>query len=195
MALELAGFCALHPLRWREALIVAKFRKLREKHYEREEESLEVAQYRWAAEALHLSPERVRSAVDEWLLRRPLKHLRACRPSGLSELFERLRKRGIKIGIFSDYPAQAKLERLELKADLVACAIDRQINRLKPHTAGFAFIAGQFGASPSECLHVGDREDRDGACASRFGCGSVILPAHLAKALGKEKTYDLICPG
>jgi HAD superfamily hydrolase (TIGR01549 family) len=129
------------------------------------------------------------------LLRRPLRHLRASRPPGLAELFERLRKRGIKIGVFSDYPAEAKLECLELKADLVACAVEPRINRLKPHPAGFAFIAGQFGASPSECLHVGDREDRDGACASRFGCCSIILPAHLAKALGKEKTYDLICPG
>ncbi len=194
MAVELGLWCLTHPTRWREAKILAKFRHLREENFEREEVSLLEAQYRWAAEATGASPALVRQVADDWLLARPLRHLRPCRPPGLGELFDRLRSSGVKIGVFSDYPAVEKLAALELKADVVACALDDSVNRLKPNPAGLRHVAARLGVEPSECLHIGDREDRDAICARNFGCASIVLSASAAKAAGRAATYDRMFP-
>jgi hypothetical protein len=55
-------------------------------------------------------PERVRGIVGEWIERRPLRHLAACRYPGVLKLFAGLRGSGKMIGICSDYPVQAKLD-------------------------------------------------------------------------------------
>ena len=194
MAVELAVYSLLHPLRWRDPFILSRFRKLREEMFETEEDSLLEAQYRWTAKALNIPPDRVRRIADEWLLKRPLRHLRSCRPEGLDQLFARIRNQGIRIGVFSDYPAVEKLKALDLSADLVGSALDPHINRLKPHTAGLAFLTRQFNVSPAECIHIGDREDRDGICADQFGCHSLILSGEVAARLGPERSYDLLFP-
>ena len=194
MAIELASHCLVFPSRWREAKILAAFRKLREEHFEREESSLLEAQYRWTADSLKVDPAEVRRIADEWLLRRPLRHMLQCRPAGLLELFQRLRSKGIKIGVFSDYPAVEKLAALELRADAVACALDPHINRLKPNPVGLKYLCEQLEVNPCDTLHIGDREDRDAICAERCGCASIVLSAHKAKQLGRAQTYDLIVP-
>jgi len=194
MAFELAMWCLTHPLRFREAKILATFRRLREEHYAREETSIMEAQYQWTADALNVPATEVRRIADEWLLKRPLRHLLNCRPPGLGELFERLRARKIKIGVFSDYPAQEKLAALRLKADAVACALDTSVNRLKPHPAGLQCICEQLRVHPNACLHLGDRLDRDEPCARSCGCESLILSARTAKGLGRERSYDLLFP-
>lgn len=194
MAIELGLHLAANPFRWKTAVILSRFRKLREEHFEREEDSLEAAQYRWVAEALNIPGERVRAVAEEWMLRRPLKHLQACRPPGLVELFERLHGQQIKIGVFSDYPAKEKLAALGLRADAVACAVDQHVNRLKPHTAGFQYLADTLKVLPGECLHIGDREDRDDICAKRFGCDSLIISAADAMQAGATRSYDRLFP-
>jgi FMN phosphatase YigB (HAD superfamily) len=194
MAVELASWCLFHPLRLREAKILATFRRLREANFAREEASLEEAQYRWTAEALGADAAEVRRVADEWLLRRPLRHLRRCRPPGLAELFARLRSQNIKIGVFSDYPAEEKLSALELKADVVACALDIQINRLKPNPLGLHYVLRQFQLAPSRALHIGDREDRDALCAERCGCASLLLPARRAGIPSGSNQYDRLFP-
>jgi FMN phosphatase YigB (HAD superfamily) len=194
MAVELGLFALTHPWRLKEVKILSTFRRLREENFEREETSLLEAQYRWTAEALGVEVSLVRKVADEWLLQRPLRHLRVCRPGGLAELFKRARRKGIKIGVFSDYPAEEKLKALGLRADAVGCALDRNINRLKPNPAGLRHLCEQLGVSPCDVLHVGDREDRDAVCAERCGCASIVLSAHEAKKLGATRSYDLIFP-
>lgn len=194
MLIELAFFCLEHPTRWREVKIVSKFRHLREENFAREEKSLLQAQYHWAAEALNLPEPEVRRVVDDWILRRPLKHLPPCRPPGLKELFERLRRKGVKIGVFSDYPPDDKLAALDLKADATSCALDACVNRFKPHSAGLRHVCERLGVDPCETLHIGDREDRDEPAARGCGAESIVLPAHVAAKLGREKTYDLLFP-
>ena len=194
MAIELATWCLIHPFRLREAKILATFRRLREDYFEREEASLLEAQYRWTADALNAPSAEVRRITDDWLQVRPLRHLAKCRPLGLAELFQRLHAKKIRIGVFSDYPAQEKLDSLGLKADAVACALDPHINRLKPHPAGLLHLCEQLQTKPSACLHIGDRADRDAPCARRCGCHSLLLPAHRAKTLGPAASYGLLFP-
>ena len=192
MAIELGLHYAFRPHRFREIKILSRFRHMREEYFEREEENLAEAQYDWAAKDLGISSDQVRTVIEEWIYSRPLKHLPECRPPGLKELFARLRSKGVKIGVFSDYPPREKLAALDLQADAAACATDNCVNRLKPNPAGLKHIVERLQVHPSECLHIGDREDRDAICAERFGCTSLILPAHLARELGRTKTYDAL---
>lgn len=194
MALEMLAFLFLKPSHMKELIIVREFRKLREKFVQREEVSLLEAQYRWVSVSLNIDHCIVKSVVDNWILVRPLKHLISCRPPGLFELFERIKRKEIKLGVFSDHPPEEKLSALKLEADLSACALDAEINRFKPNPAGLLHLCDKFGVAPSETLHIGDREDRDHLAARSCGAHSIILPASTAKKLGREQTYDLIFP-
>ena len=98
--------------------IVRAYRQIRERMAEREVADYEGTLILETARAARQLPERVRGIVDEWIERRPLRHLEACRYPGVFELFAGLRRNGKVIGIFSDYPAQAKLDALGLRADI-----------------------------------------------------------------------------
>ncbi|MDX1952228.1 MAG: HAD family hydrolase [Verrucomicrobiota bacterium] len=194
MALELAFYYLVRPHRFHELKVISAFRRLREKNFEKEVPNLHAAQYEWVAEKLNLESGSIQQIVDFWILKKPLTHLPSCRPHGIVELFERLRQKNIKIGVFSDHPVIEKLQFLGLKPDIAASAIDPCINRLKPDPKGVLWICEQFQVPTAECLHIGDREERDQACAQRAGCASLILSAENAKKLGSNQFYAKIFP-
>ena len=88
------------------------------------------------ASATGFSAGDVRLIVEQWIERRPLPYLQACRFPGLVELFAGLRRKGKLIGVLSDYPADAKLSALGLHADHVVCASDKGVGLLKPNPRG-----------------------------------------------------------
>ena len=116
----------------------------------------------------------VRALTDEWMEQRPLPLLAACRYAHVAELFAGLRASGKRIAAFSDYPAAAKLAALGLRADVVVCATDADIARLKPDPAGLLAILRQTGVAPARALMIGDRFDRDAAAAARAGMRALI---------------------
>jgi len=194
MMVELLAHCFSRPSGWSDLRILSNFRRLREKNFQREELCLAVAQYQWTADALCIDAERVQRVVKEWILDKPLKHLPACRPSGMQDLFERLSRKKIKIGVFSDYPPDDKLAALGLEVDASACALDLSINRFKPHPAGLIHICKKLEVSPEQVLHIGDRKDRDEIAAKNCGAQSIIMPASRAIKLGRKNTYDKLFP-
>jgi FMN phosphatase YigB (HAD superfamily) len=101
--------------------------------------------------------------------RRPLFYLKRCRFEDVDVLFDRLRGRGIKVGAFSDYPIAEKLAALELRAEATAYALEPAIGRLKPHTAVLVAVTERLSIDPGACLVIGDRDERDGACARGLG--------------------------
>ena len=81
------------------------------------------------------------------------------------------------IGIFSDYPAQAKLDALELRADYIVSAADSGVGILKPNSRGLEVLMASAGATERQTVLIGDRADRDGAAARRIGVRSLIRSA------------------
>lgn len=116
----------------------------------------------------------VTAIVDEWLHRRPLSYLRACRYPNVKELFVALKENGKRIGIFSDYPARDKLDVMGLEADFIICAADTDVGILKPHPRGLEVLLASAGAAPWETLMIGDRVDRDGEAARRANVRALI---------------------
>jgi phosphoglycolate phosphatase/putative hydrolase of the HAD superfamily len=180
MLIELLRYYLLRPWRFREMLALAHFRSEREKKAGFTGPDLENAQYTWCAERGGHPAAFVRSVVNEWILKRPLRHLSACVYPGTKDFFEALRLRGVSIAIYSDYVAHEKLQAMGLAADIVVSSTDPEVDRLKPDPKGLLYIADQLGVAPAECLFIGDRQEMDGACA---------LYAHMPYLIIEKKPF------
>jgi len=154
--------------------VLARYRRVRERLGNEQVINFEHMLITQTAAATGVSPDEVRSVVLEWIERKPLQYLAACRYPGLSQLFVGLRRSGKTIGVLSDYPAKAKLDALGLSADYVVSAADEGIGLLKPHPRGLEFLMATAGVEPQETVVVGDRVDRDGLAAQRAGARALI---------------------
>jgi len=171
---ELGLHCLSHPGDLARVRVIAEFRGARERLAEEGAENIGRLQYERPATSLGIRPEDVAEVVGEWIEERPLKHLIRCRFAAVDEVFDHLRGSGRKIGVLSDYPVRDKLRALNLTADLIANAAEPEIDRLKPHPAGLESLMSRAGVTPAQCLMIGDREDRDGACARNAGVRYLI---------------------
>jgi len=133
------------------------------------------------AAAAGVSPDYVLATVTEWIERRPIPYLTGSRYPGLVELFAGLRRKGIRIGVLSDYPAHAKLAALGLGADHVVSAGDDGVGFLKPHTRGLEVLMAAAGVRAEAALFIGDRADRDGLVARRMGVRALIRSSRRIK--------------
>jgi FMN phosphatase YigB (HAD superfamily) len=179
MRLALLRHCLIRPRELSLLRTLQAFRRLREEMEEQGGGEVSRLQYERPATLLGLSPEIVQLAVETWMYERPLIYLPAARYPGVDRIFEALRLSGRKAAIFSDYPAEAKMRALGLKADFHVAATDPDVQRLKPHPLGLQRILERAGASPESCLYIGDRDERDGECARRLGV-HYLLKSHSA---------------
>ena len=147
-------------------------------------------QYAQTASRHGTTPAAVRALTDEWMEQRPLPLLAACRYAHVAEVFAGLRAAGKRVAAFSDYPAVAKLAALGLRADVVVCATDPGIARLKPDPAGLLAILKQTGVAPERALMIGDRFDRDAAAAARAGMRALIRSRRPQARWATFRGYD-----
>jgi HAD superfamily hydrolase (TIGR01549 family) len=161
------------------ARTLSVFRRVREELRERGEsrEPLSSLQFSLTAARAGVGEQRVRDAVEEWMFRRPQKHLRWARRPGIPALLAHLTQRGIAIGALSDYPGHDKLMALGLAShfSIALCTTDSDINAFKPHPRGFLRACELWGLAPEEVLYVGDRPEIDAAGAIAAGLRAVII--------------------
>jgi len=119
----------------------------------------------------------VRRTVEQWLERAPLDLMLAARRPGVVECLHTLRGAGIRIGALSDYPATAKLTAMGLAAlfDVVVCAQDRDVGRLKPNPAGLRMALTRLDVPAGQAVYVGDRPEVDARAAGAAGMRCYII--------------------
>jgi HAD superfamily hydrolase (TIGR01549 family) len=181
MATELVALALRHPLRapitWR---VLSEFRRAQEALRGHDTpRGAAVEQLELTARRTGFSIDDVEGIVAEWMLERPLKYLPRCRAAGLERLLDFLNRRGIKIGVFSDYPPELKLKALGVagRFSVQLCSADPDIRLFKPHPRGFLVASARWRIDPSEILVVGDRRDADAAGARAAGMPCVIVGA------------------
>lgn len=132
---------------------------------------------------------RLREHVQRWLEVEPLGVLaQSCR-HGIVDVLKAARSRGLKLGVFSDYPADAKLMALGLSTffDVIVTAQDRDVQRFKPDPRGIEVTLRRLGVDRSRAVYVGDRPSVDGEAARRAGIPCLIVGrrpyADLARSL------------
>jgi len=172
---EMLRFLVAHPTGLSDLKILWDFRKAREKNASLIDGDIEKRQFEWGAKTSKVSVEKVRQVVQYWMFTRPLFYLEACCYPGVRDLFSTLKKKGILIGVFSDYPAKDKLQALNLEVNIMVSATDVEVGRLKPDPKGLIVIASKLKTPVKECLFIGDRDDKDGECARRAGMPYLIL--------------------
>jgi HAD superfamily hydrolase (TIGR01549 family) len=170
--------------------ILRAYRKIREHLGESQHEDFEQELIARTASIVGCTPERVRSIAEEWLEQRPLRHLIRYRYAGLIELFQSLRKQGKKIGIFSDYPARQKLAAMQLDADYIVCATDKDIGVLKPHPKGLQVLMDRAAIGPAQTVLIGDRPERDGLAARAAHAHALIQSRKLLDGWQTFDRYD-----
>jgi HAD superfamily hydrolase (TIGR01549 family) len=164
-----------HPLRLYDFKIIWDFRRAREQHSFSGESGIEEKQYTWGAERSGVSVKQVREIIEKWMFEKPLPYLPLCRYEGTQQLFRYLSEKNIRIGIFSDYPASQKISALGLWADVIVCSLDKDVDCLKPDPKGLLITAEKLGVPVDNCLFIGDRDEKDGACARKAGMPFLLL--------------------
>jgi len=141
-------------------------------------------QYSFVAERVSVPSGEVEMVVREWMFRRPLKYLRICRRRAMKEFFQLAADRGLRTGVFSDYPVREKLQGLGIHAPLTVelCATDPEINAFKPNPKGFLYACHLWNLDPREVLYVGDRYDVDACGAKAAGMPYVIFSRRVPRA-------------
>lgn len=135
------------------------------------------AQLRLACERTRAEPAFVSACVARWMEQEPLDLLADRIQPGLLEFLAACKARGLKLGVLSDYPAEAKLGALGLAGcfDVVVTAQSAEVGVFKPHPRGLRVAVQRLGLSPSTCLYVGDRADVDAPAAAAAGVACCIL--------------------
>ena len=164
------------PMVWR---VLRTFRRVREELRTSctPPERLADVQYTRTAAALAVDEIFVRRVVDEWMYRRPLKYLPLVRRPGAAAALAACRERGWLVGVFSDYPTEAKVRALGLErlVSVHVCACDDPVNAFKPDPAGFLYACSRLGIPPEDVAYVGDRPDVDAAGAVAAGLRAIII--------------------
>jgi HAD superfamily hydrolase (TIGR01509 family) len=139
--------------------------------------ALAAVQLRLACEHSGQNEDVVAPIVSRWMEQEPLALLERCVEPALRTLLHDARSRGIRMGVFSDYPAAAKLDAMRLTEffDVVVSAHDEAVNRFKPHPSGLLETLRRLGVRPSQTVYVGDRHDVDGPAARAAGIPCIIL--------------------
>jgi FMN phosphatase YigB (HAD superfamily) len=141
------------------------------------DEALAAAHLSLACKRSGQTEEVVARAVARWMDREPLPLLERLVEPALRALLEAARSRGLRLGVFSDYPAAAKLEAMRLTEffSAVVSAQDPLVNHFKPHPSGLAETLRRLDTPPERALYVGDRPDVDAPAARAAGVSCIII--------------------
>lgn len=176
MFLALIGYYLLRPWRYKDILILYHFRKEREKHAGSQQKNIQEAQYQWCLNKVDSSLAEVKRVINKWIFDFPNRYLRKCSYPGIHSFFEELEKQGISTAVYSDYEAKNKLEKMDIRVDLVASSTQTEINALKPLPNGLTYILSKMGIKNKEnCLFIGDREELDGECSRIAGIPFLLI--------------------
>ncbi len=182
MLCYLMGYMLRHPSSIGDMFIIKKYREVRENWETCEAESeypadmdLDNRQYLYVAKAKGTSPERVKKAVNFFMLEAPLKLLPKYRDERLYSIIEQLRKNNITVAIYSDYPVENKLKALGITADFCFTSADERIGCMKPDPKGIGVILETLGINAKDAVMVGDRYEKDGLAAKANDVDYIIV--------------------
>ncbi len=130
--------------------------------------------------------------LSRWFENEPLRHLALLRDATVRETLHRAKRKGLALGVLSDYPAFAKLKALGLDSyfDAVLSSSDPEIGCLKPNPLGLFAVLKLLGVTPESTVYIGDRPDVDAVCAHAAGVHAIIIRRRMGKGDGVTGLRD-----
>ena len=185
MAFRLLSAYATSPLiGWRTLATLQAYRRAQEYLRVHPSGDLAAAQIQLACERTTRDPDFVSASVQRWMEQEPLALLHRYVQPGLPGFLDACRERGLRLGVLSDYPVNAKLQALGVARyfEVALCAQAAEIGVFKPDPRGLHLAVERLCSSPRQTLYVGDRADVDVAVADAAGVRCAILTDQRAAA-------------
>jgi putative hydrolase of the HAD superfamily len=147
-------------------------------------------QARLVAEQLNERQDEIREMIDRLIYRgwEPL-FLKVKLFPRVKETLRELRAAGLKLGLLSDFPPEAKLEYLGLSGLWDTALCTESIGALKPAIRPFEELAKSLSCRPEQILYVGNSRRYDIAGAKRAGMKAAFLNRGLPVITGIKADF------
>lgn len=184
------GCIIKNKLTIREINTIRVFRKVRSRISLVDLKQIENLQYSLTAQRIGLHSSDIKKTINTWIYEKPLRFIPKCKYPHLDEFISDINKNGLKIGFFSDYPAKKKLKVLGVESDAIVCSTDKDVDRFKPHPKGLFVASQRLNVNISDCIFIGDRQEKDGLCARRAGIPFINIKTYGRSPYSNKKLYE-----
>lgn len=167
MAMKLAVHYSLHFFRYKELKAISTFRKIRETA-EFKETTME-QQIEYAANKCKIDYSKAKAAIEKWMFVVPLDIMEKCAFKDLIEFIKSFQGNGKELVIYSDYPADDKLKRLNLTPSMIFTPENPHIAHLKPSKKAMEYIISKLPCELNDIIYIGDRDCKDKRSAQYAG--------------------------
>lgn len=182
MGSRLLVYYLLHPLKYKDLIIIKNFRALRENAKDTN------GLFDITAKKCKVSVSRVEEVIKKWIYENPIDALIASKDDTLLAIIDKLKANGKTVAIWSDYEADDKLKALKLSTDYVYSAEQERVGELKPSPKGLNLIMSDLNVPKDKTIMIGDRMVKDGEAAKKAGCDYLILSKSKIKREKQLKT-------
>ena len=182
MGKRLLMYYLLHPLKFKDLIIIKNFRSLRENAKDTN------GLFDITAKKCNVSVSRVNEVIKKWIYENPIDALTASKDDTLLAIIDKLKANGKTVAIWSDYEADDKLKALQLSTDYVYTAEQERVGELKPSPKGLNLIMSDLNVPKDKTIMIGDRMFKDGEAAKKAGCDYLILSKSKKKREEQLKT-------
>ena len=182
MGKRLLMYYLLHPLKFKDLIIIKNFRSLRENALDTN------GLFDITAKKCNVSVSRVNEVIKKWIYENPIDALIASKDDTLLAIIDKLKANGKTVAIWSDYEADDKLKALQLSIDYVYTAEQERVGELKPSPKGLNLIMSDLNVPKDKTIMIGDRMVKDGEAAKKAGCDYLILSKSKKKREEQLKT-------
>ena len=182
MGKRLLMYYLLHPLKFKDLIIIKNFRSLRENAKDTN------GLFDITAKKCNVSVSRVNEVIKKWIYENPIDALIASKDDTLLAIIDKLKANGKTVAIWSDYEADDKLKALKLSTDYVYTAEQERVGELKPSPKGLKLIMSDLKVAKDKTIMIGDRMVKDGEAAKKAGCDYLILSKSKKKREEQLKT-------
>ena len=182
MGKRLLMYYLLHPLKFKDLIIIKNFRSLRENAKDTN------GLFDITAKKCNVSVSRVNEVIKKCIYENPIDALIASKDDTLLAIIDKLKANGKTVAIWSDYEADDKLKALKLSTDYVYTAEQERVGELKPSPKGLNLIMSDLNVPKDKTIMIGDRMVKDGEAAKKAGCDYLILSKSKKKREEQLKT-------
>ena len=182
MGKRLLMYYLLHPLKFKDLIIIKNFRSLRENAKDTN------GLFDITAKKCNVSVSRVNEVIKKWIYENPIDALTASKDDTLLAIIDKLKANGKTVAIWSDYEADDKLKALQLSIDYVYTEEQERVGELKPSPKGLNLIMSDLNVPKDKTIMIGDRMVKDGEAAKKAGCDYLILSKSKKKREEQLKT-------
>ena len=182
MGKRLLMYYLLHPLKFKDLIIIKNFRSLRENAKDTN------GLFDITAKKCNVSVSRVNEVIKKWIYENPIDALIASKDDTLLAIIDKLKANGKTVAIWSDYEADDKLKALQRSTDYVYTAEQERVGELKPSPKGLNLIMSDLNVPKDKTIMIGDRMVKDGEAAKKAGCDYLILSKSKKKREEQLKT-------